>query len=236
MKRKYNYFYRTSNKIDNKFYYGIHKTDDLKDGYLGSGKRLNRAIIKHGAENFEKEILKFFDTYEEALNFEAEIVTEELVLNENCYNLVRGGGSGTNPWASDNLHNHNMGKTVYVNGNKEKFYLSPKEAEELELKFILQDRKCFKDNKDKMYFLYENDKRIKKMKLKKHGAFANKIHTEETIKKQKRTFKNTGHQQGIKNSQFGTCWITNGKENKKIHRGDKLPGGWELGRKIKIRK
>ena len=48
MKRKYNYFYRTSNKIDNKFYYGIHKTDDLKDGYLGSGKRLNRAIINMG--------------------------------------------------------------------------------------------------------------------------------------------------------------------------------------------
>jgi hypothetical protein len=70
-KRKYNYFYKTENKINNKFYYGVHRTDDLNDGYLGSGIRIQRAILKYGAENFNKEILKFFDTYEEALNYES---------------------------------------------------------------------------------------------------------------------------------------------------------------------
>jgi hypothetical protein len=38
---------------------------------------------------------------------------------------------------------------------------------------------------------------------------------------------------GDKNSQFGTCWITNGKENKKINKGDSIPDNWKLGRKIK---
>jgi hypothetical protein len=36
---------------------------------------------------------------------------------------------------------------------------------------------------------------------------------------------------GESNSQFGTCWITNGTENKKIKKTEKLPKGWEFGRK-----
>lgn len=30
---------------------------------------------------------------------------------------------------------------------------------------------------------------------------------------------------------YGTCWITNGIENKKIHKGDTFPDGYKLGRK-----
>lgn len=39
------------------------------------------------------------------------------------------------------------------------------------------------------------------------------------------------HGKGEKNSQFGTCWITNGKENKKIKKEETIPNGWKLGRK-----
>jgi hypothetical protein len=35
---------------------------------------------------------------------------------------------------------------------------------------------------------------------------------------------------GDKNSQFGTCWITNEIDNKKIKKGDLIPEGWRLGR------
>jgi len=38
---------------------------------------------------------------------------------------------------------------------------------------------------------------------------------------------------GDKNSQFGTRWITNEIESKKILKGDSIPEGWRLGRKIK---
>jgi len=40
-------------------------------------------------------------------------------------------------------------------------------------------------------------------------------------------------QSGTKNSQYGTCWITNGMGSKKIFKGDVIPEGWMLGRKIK---
>jgi len=94
MKRKFNYFYKITNIINGNFYYGIHKTNNLNDGYLGSGKRIQYALKKYGIENFEKEIVEFFDTYEESLNFESEFVTENLILDPSCYNLKKGGSGG----------------------------------------------------------------------------------------------------------------------------------------------
>ena len=45
--------------------------------------------------------------------------------------------------------------------------------------------------------------------------------------------KNKIRQTGSGNSQFGTKWITNGNENKKISNLDELPTGWKYGRTIK---
>ena len=30
----YNYFYKITNNINNKFYYGVHCTNNLNDGYI----------------------------------------------------------------------------------------------------------------------------------------------------------------------------------------------------------
>ena len=89
--KKYNYFYKITNIVNNKFYYGIHSTNNLNDKYMGSGKALREAILKYGIDNFKKEIIKYFDTFQEACAYEKEIVNGELVKNPNCYNLVEGG-------------------------------------------------------------------------------------------------------------------------------------------------
>ena len=88
---KYNYFYKITNNLNGNFYYGIHSTNSLDDGYMGSGLKLKRAYKKYGIENFSKEILKFFDTREELSDYEAEAVTEILVNDPNCYNTSLGG-------------------------------------------------------------------------------------------------------------------------------------------------
>lgn len=83
--------YKITNKVNQKIYVGFHKTDNLQDGYMGSGKLIKRAIEKYGIENFEKEILKIFDSQKEAEEYEAQIVDRDFTLKEDTYNIAIGG-------------------------------------------------------------------------------------------------------------------------------------------------
>jgi hypothetical protein len=56
--------------------------------------------------------------------------------------------------------------------------------------------------------------------------------TEQAKEKKRNTFKRIKHQQGTKNNQYGTMWITNKKENKKINKTDHIPDGWIKGRTL----
>ena len=91
MKKRYNYFYKITNLINGHYYYGVHSTNALDDGYMGSGLRMHKAYEKYGLENFKKEILKFFDTEKDMYEYEKTIVNEELVKDRNCYNIQQGG-------------------------------------------------------------------------------------------------------------------------------------------------
>lgn len=86
--------YQVTNKINNKFYIGIHKTKDIDDSYMGSGKLIKHAINKYGVENFDKKILHIFTNKIEANKKERELVNESLLNNKMCYNLKEGGYGG----------------------------------------------------------------------------------------------------------------------------------------------
>lgn len=43
----YFYIYKITNNINGKYYIGQHGTEDLNDGYMGSGVKLQRAIAKY---------------------------------------------------------------------------------------------------------------------------------------------------------------------------------------------
>lgn len=97
MNKQYHYIYKITNKINGRIYIGIHSTSNLNDGYYGSGKLILKAIDKYGKNNFDKVILKFFNTREEAFEEESRIVNENFVGDYNTYNLQLGGSGGINP-------------------------------------------------------------------------------------------------------------------------------------------
>ena len=208
--------YKVTNKISGKFYIGTHKTKNLNDGYMGSGKYLNRAIEKHGLQNFEKEILFVFDNPDEMYAKEAEIVNEDFLAEENTYNLRLGGFGG---WDYVN----STGKNIYgENGKRSQQYL--KNGREIKEKMISEGR-------------WEEHCRRRSIQLKKAyadghrvPAFKNKKHTEEA--KRKISEASSSHQAGEKNSQFGVRWIysVSLRISKKISKNDPIPEGWELGR------
>lgn len=86
----YHFVYKITNILNKKFYIGKHSTENLDDGYMGSGVVIRNAIKKYGKENFTKEIIKFFDSDQTAYEFEYEI-TEGIEKDKNSYNQRRGG-------------------------------------------------------------------------------------------------------------------------------------------------
>jgi hypothetical protein len=90
----YHLIYQTTNLINNKIYVGVHSTKTEEDGYLGSGLNLKRAIKKYGKENFQRRILHYCLTEQQAYEIEIQIVDECFVARKDTYNLCVGGNGG----------------------------------------------------------------------------------------------------------------------------------------------
>lgn len=220
----FHYIYKITNKINNKIYIGAHSTENLDDGYMGSGKLLKRAQDKYGIENFSKEILEFFDDKTSMFESEKNIVTEEFLKRPDVYNLKLGGEGG---W--DHLNTKE-----YLDKKKE---ASLKGAAAFKTRF--ENDSDFKEKYRKMGSerfkqLWDNPKYREKFLNTK--SFLGKTHTPETINKMKESHARNKHQQGEKNSQFGMMWIhsLDEKVSKRIKKTDPIPEGWFKGRKMKF--
>ena len=91
--KKYHFIYQTKNNVNGMLYIGRHSTDNILDGYIGSGKLLLRGIRKYGKDNFSTEVLCFFDTLNELIEEEKFIVNEDWCSKSNSYNIVCGGSN-----------------------------------------------------------------------------------------------------------------------------------------------
>ena len=207
--KKYHFIYKTTNLLNGKYYIGMHSTDNLNDGYMGSGKRLRYSINKHGVENHKKEVLEFFEDRKKLAIREREIITLNEIAKEECLNLCVGGQGGF------------INEEGYKKGAKKMSEIIS-ERKKTDIEFYKRWQKAVSN---------ALKKRHKEGKI-KYDTFTGKKHSQET--KNKIGKLNKINQQGKKNSQFGTCWITKENINKKIKKEEidlYLISGWSKGRK-----
>ena len=211
---KYHYIYKTTCNVTGKYYIGMHSCSDLEDGYLGSGKKLRRSLNKYGIENHTKVILEFLPDRKSLAEREREIVNQEMLNEDLCMNIQLGGGGG---FSSDEH------KEKWIKAGRESITLL--ENTDPEFKKLRREKIVETIKREGKY--EEWTSHIKSYRKDWTGL----KHNQQTIDKMKNAKIN--HGKGSVNSQFGTCWITNETENLKINKGDLIPLGWRLGRKIK---
>jgi hypothetical protein len=99
--KNFNFTYKiTRPEIDDSFYLGAHSTNNLNDGYLGSGQRIVSSHQKYGKDAHKREIIEYFATRKELMKAEEKLVTAETVADARCLNISLGGGSPLIPGGS----------------------------------------------------------------------------------------------------------------------------------------
>jgi len=150
-KLKYHYVYQTKNTVNGKTYIGRHSTNNLLDGYVGSGKLLRRSINKYGKDKFICIILMFFDTYQESVDEEKWLVTKIYCEDKNNYNIVEG---GSNP-------------IMYGSNNP-----SWKGGISKDVNYRIKGAYCFKgENNPRFGYRYSTDEKTNMMLLQKCSSF-----------------------------------------------------------------
>jgi hypothetical protein len=196
-------------------YLGKTTRDPYK--YQGSGRRWSNHINKHGYD-VETEILLETDDPAE--------IEKWGIYYSNLWNVVE-----SKDWANLKVEqgdggwdhvNRNLTSEEYARRGRK----GRKNQDEYFIKnygslyagrIAISNRAKGSETYKKNYRSNPELQRKTKENLKKAGEQALSI---ESRQKRLDTFQSINHQQGEKNSQFGTCWITNGIDNKKVKKED----------------
>lgn len=206
--KKYHFIYKTTNLVNGKYYIGMHSTSNLKDGYIGSGKRLKYAIKKYGRSNFKFEVLEYCDTREILIEREKSIVTITLISDPLCMNLNLGGKGGFTSEVS---------RLGAIASNKKQRLLEQTDPDWVARKAA------------KLSAAHTGKVGVWKGKP---GVFTGRTHSQ--LAKIKMSNAKKGQYVEASNSQFGTCWINKDNIYKKIPASQLstyIEDGWSKGRK-----
>ena len=183
---KHNTVYKIINQNSGKFYIGIHATDNIDDGYMGSGTAINRAYKKYEPKNFIKQILFDFDNQDDMIAMEELLVDGVMINQKDCYNMKTGGDFGRHSEESKiKMSMIHTGKII------------TKETRE-KLRIANIGRKHTKGAKQKISEMTKGKIVSKETKQKLSNALKGKIVTEETKKKLSKANKGKKHSEETK--------------------------------------
>lgn len=79
------------------YYLGRHSTNNLNDGYAGSGKKITDYFKKYPKiehQTYIKEIIAFYDNDEDLNEAEKQLIGDKFLNDDLCLNLCEGGSWG----------------------------------------------------------------------------------------------------------------------------------------------
>ena len=203
--------YKITNQVNGKIYIGAHRTDNLDDGYMGSGKIIRAAIAKYGVANFTKQILHVFSVEQQMFDEEKNLIS----AYRPDYNIRPGGAGGfsreeAQRGAAISQNNPNfVGKGALA--HKAKREQNPEWAQAIIEKQLATRRKRYGTAQPQKSSDYQVSDQTR-------------LKISESMK---------GNCVGDRNSQYGSMWITDGTINRKVKAVDPIPAGWYKGRVIK---
>lgn len=216
------YVYKITNNINHKYYIGVHVTNDINDGYMGSGKLIKRAISKYGLDNFTKEIVKEFDDYNECLRYERSIVNEEFIADPMTYNIMLGGWGGRPPQSAIDAISKAQSKNWAE--NKESIMTKRYASDHYE-----------RSSKTQKGVTRANLHNTDPVKIAKMAATHRGMkRTDETKKNQSEAKKRFITENGTAAFGKGQIYINNGTVAKRQNANDSIPDGWYKGNLVLI--
>ncbi len=205
---KIHYLYKIENKLNQKIYIGIHSTENINDGYMGSSVLVSQAIEKYGENNFSKTILEYCNNREELVELERKVVDEEFVNRRDTYNLTVGGAGLASTWEKSN-------ETIAYKLKNDPIWAETRSRNiSLGVRNAMRKGKCSTANREFQRIRNE------------------KSRTKEAIEKRKETYAKNKHQQGKNHSRYGKRAVHNDMTWKWVQKEEVekyLDAGWKLG-------
>ena len=90
MKYKYYIVYKTTHVPTKQYYIGMHCTNNLDDGYYGSGEKLKSLISEKGTEDLKRQILAHATNKRQLMALEGFYIDRQNVTDELCLNISSG--------------------------------------------------------------------------------------------------------------------------------------------------
>lgn len=227
--RKYHYIYKiTRTDGSGKYYIGMHSTDDLEDGYFGSGHILSKSINKYGKLNHIKEILEIHDSRLILKIRESEIVNHECLSDPLCMNIMLGGQGGWGHLTEEQIKKRKENALI---GSKERSIRSAntlkkrREDPEYDKKY----RQILSDGRKKYLAKIASEKEFGILPKKyKQSSIKGRVYPEGHAA---RVSRNAGE----KSASFGTMYVTKGIQSIRIKKEELekyILEGWVKGRNL----